>query len=478
MPLDASIYSQLSGAQPQPAAQPASPLATASGVIGLQNEMQRGDLLGLAKQQAQVGLDTSKFDLAAKQIGMVAQSIASYVNKPDLSTKDLYGEIMNLRAMGGLDDSHAMAAYAEIGNLPDSPDARKQYLLQKAQYMATAQSALDTMRGTPQFVNTGGSIAPMSVSPNFVKPLGAPIPNTLTPGEKVARVPSVGPDGQPLSVPIGAINDAQGNPLPAAGAQPPTTPTRNAPRAVVRSPLAAPAVPASPQPALPPGAMATGLAPGEADRMQKSTQSYQDLANDVGSPTGVPQRIYMLQQAANALKGTNTGLGTEARQKIQSYIAALPGGIGKWAGDPGELKDYDLANKFLTAYQLNQPGAVRSDAGLATSGAANPNVHMNPDAAREVVASNIGLERMKQAQIAAFKASGQNPSTFTDWSDGFQKNIDPRAFSLDMMPAADRRKLLSGLKGDALKKFRDSVRTAVATKTLDPTALTANPDGQ
>jgi hypothetical protein len=477
MPLDASIYSQLSGAQPQPAAQPANPLATASGVIGLQNEMQRGDLLGLAKQQAQVGLDTSKFDLAAKQIGMVAQSIASYVNKPDLSTKDLYGEIMNLRAMGGLDDSHAMAAYAEIGNLPDSPEARKQYLLQKAQYMATAQSALDTMRGTPQFLNQGGAILPVSVSPNFVKPLGAPIPNTMSPGEKIAGTPSVGPDGQPITRPNVSRFTATGDVPPAAGQQP-TAPAGNAPRAVVRSPLAAPAVPASPQPALPPGAMVTGLAPGEADRMQKSTQSYQDLANDVGSPTGVPQRIYMLQQAANALKGTNTGLGTEARQKIQSYIAALPGGIGKWAGDPGELKDYDLANKFLTAYQLNQPGAVRSDAGLATSGAANPNVHMNPDAAREVVASNIGLERMKQAQIAAFKASGQNPSTFTDWSDGFQKNIDPRAFSLDMMPAADRRKLLSGLKGDALKKFRDSVRTAVATKTLDPTALTANPDGQ
>ncbi len=240
------------------------------------------------------------------------------------------------------------------------------------------------------------------------------------------------------------------------------------------SPFAPPAPAPAPAGVGAGGVLTTSLSPGQQASITAGANNYGALSSDVSSPGGVQQRTVQLRTALNALRGTNTGLGTAGRQQLVGYLSSLPGGLGKYLPgvDPDSATDYDIATKYLNAYALNTPGAARSDAGLSTAQSANANTSgMMKQAAVDVTLQNIGMENGKRALLNAFDASGSDPGTFGKFAAQWSQNTDPRAFALPDMLPAERAKLVSGLQGPSKAAFLGTVRKGLQSGVLTPADL-------
>jgi hypothetical protein len=66
---------------------------------------------------------------------------------------------------------------------------------------------------------------------------------------------------------------------------------------------------------------------------------------------------------------------------------------------------------------------------------------------------------------------GGLPGEFSDWSVSWNKNVDPRAFTADMLEGDKLSKLMSSLKGTDKQRFLDSLRIAINTGVVDPSKL-------
>ena len=226
------------------------------------------------------------------------------------------------------------------------------------------------------------------------------------------------------------------------------------------------------------GAGGTGVqtapAPGQAEAMKASSDAYSVARNDVGSPTGSAARIFQLNKALTGLQGSTTGAGTEWQNDIQNFVITNAPTLGKVAGiDPATVANYDEAQKYLTAYASGQAGAMgpKTDQQLSTALTANASTHISNLAAQDVVKANIALERMRQAQVATFQKQGGQPGEFLDSSDEWNKNIDPRAFAVDLMAPDKLSKMYAGLKGNEKQKFLDSLRIAINSGVIDQSTL-------
>lgn len=302
-------------------------------------------------------------------------------------------------------------------------------------------NAEGAMFGNPTQISTGGAIKSERVNSVIgdVTPMtgaGANIPVTMTPGEKASRVPFVGADGSLHSAPVADLATPTGAPTPAGH---------------------------NLQTGLAPG-VAEGAAQAAAGAAAQLTAARQDAASS-------SQRLNALRTALHGLQSSNTGPGTNETNNIASFLQSqVPFGLAKILPgvDPTKIKNYDEANKYLTQYAAGTaaqygPG---TDAKLATAANGNASTHISNLAAQDVVKVNIGLERMKQAQLQAFDQSGQPPQNFGAFSSNWNRTTDPRAFMLDQMPAKDRAAMLSSMKPAELQAFRNSVRTAIGTGVL------------
>lgn len=183
-----------------------------------------------------------------------------------------------------------------------------------------------------------------------------------------------------------------------------------------------------------------GLAPGEAAAAETAAKgSANQYVADQAATNGYAGRIFQLQKALTALQSTNTGAGTNQRNAILSYLqtAGVPG------IDPNKIASYDEANKYLTQYALNQSSNFgnATDSKLATTLSGNASTSISNLAAQDVVKANIGLERMKQAQINAFDASGLPASQYQKFSTRWNSQVDPRVFIVDQL-APDKKAAL------------------------------------
>jgi hypothetical protein len=477
--------------------------------------MQQNKLLQGQVQLQQPQIDSAKLELMQKQVGAFRSSLGTL-----LAGSPTTADIVELGSTGMKQGWFTPEQFAaEVSSWPGdgvSADARKKWVQSHYVRQLGHEQQIDLMLGRPTPYNVGNQTLVKNVSPlSGVRDApGGAMTNYMPPAS--AAQPVDGPpdaNGAPTRMPAGAFAERTGMApagtysQPQAGSYLPATVQNNgsppppmsdgsrtaqmpqpqpAPQPVNRlpmqpaatggqpgMPMARPPMQPQPAPQASPNTMTTGLAPGVSKSMEDSASAYSTLKNDVGSPQGSASRIYALRSAMSALDGTQTGLGTEGRQRIASYLSALPGGVGKWLPgvDPQSISDYDLARKFLTAYSMNAPGANRSDAGLTTASNANASVTISPEAAKEVVRSNIGLERMRQAQVADFESSGRPPGQFSSASAEWNRKVDPKAFAVDMMSPADRQKYISGLSTDAQKRFLDSVRIGIKTGVIDRSAL-------
>jgi hypothetical protein len=417
-------------------------------------------MVGLSRQAT--AFDSDRLALAQRRIDATHGIVSSVLADP--SRDNIMRRAAEARAMGlGNEVDQALAEFDSAGY---HPDAIKRVALRHLSGLADVRQRLELGgMGSPQIVDDGDQKLPVTVKSGLgagIYPAGgAPIANRLGPDVRVRTQESIDPaSGGSRQTPLGELYDDRGNlrSLPVrrgnqVGAGAGVTP---APGGQGDPATAGGGGPAS---------FPTSLPPATAADIAASAKEFNESRDDL---TPGQDRAYGLRAAIGALRETNTGLGTEGRQRLANFINALPGDIGKkLVPDSNKLSDYDLAQKYLTAAQMNRAGAGRSDAALRTSGAASPNTSMTRPAAIEAATVMLGQELMKQAQVKDYIGSGRDPGGFANHrATEYAKANDPKAFALAAMSPDERAKYVAGLSGEAKTRFLNSVRLGLRTGVL------------
>lgn len=374
-------------------------------------------------EQGKIGIDQAKFNLIHNQIDFTRQTLGSLVADPDLTQAKVIEATGKLIAQGII--TPQMAA-TEIASMPKDPAELKKFVL---------GHLVNTMSAAEKFTNTFG--APQLISGKDQN-TGA---DTLTP----VAVPAI--PGMPVRVQGAA--PAPGTEAPGAGA---------------------PASPLNQQT----GAITTGLPAGQEKAFEDSAAAYQDATKDIAA---LPARILTLNKALKNLAIADTGKQSGWYNDMKSFLITVAGPeiAAKIGANPDKVAAYDEAKKYLVQYaqQSAQNFGGGTDSQLATALTANASTDISNMAAQDVVKTNIALERMKLARLNDFKATGQNQNQFTNFSGQWGQNIDPVAFSVDLMGRDKLKTYLSGLTPEAKQRFINSVNIGLKTGALDKSAVSA-----
>lgn len=404
-------------------------------------------LTGLEQQK--VGLDKSKLDLINQKYGIMKKEIFSLANDPNATPEMVVDKGQSLVKAGILKPDD-FAKF--VSNVPTDPKQVQTYLKQVGSTLLDTQAAINFQYGSPGLVQTGAAQVPIVSSPSFgVKQTGAPIQNQLGPGQlnTPIQVPNA-ETGTIDTVPTEKfIRDTGGN-VVAPGQVAPVAP--QAPRLPVQAPARA---------AAPQGRTAIS---GQSPDLEFSRKA---LAEDQAIATQKLGAIKPIVQVIPMLEGIKTGIGTEPYNKTRAALINL-GFIDASATDPTVI--YQEANKKLSQYIGQSPLSQRSDAGqtLATAGSPNVQGQLNP-ALLKLARDAVALDRVEAARPAAFEGK---PSEYNKHRSTFPQSIDERAFSIDLMPAAERGQLIEDMKKKKDtpegKKFWKSLSIADKQGLLNP----------
>lgn len=304
-------------------------------------------------------------------------------------------------------------------------------------------TAMEAAYGSTDLHDTGSGLQGVNTNrvTGQVKPVGEAIAKTLTPEAKLPRVNTVGPQGQPQTVPQGALADDLGNPKPVPGVTGPH------------------------------GELGSGLPPGVGEARRAVGEGSGKMLTDARADAAASgARVFQLQKADAALADAQTGHGAQRIQDLRSVLTTL--GIAP-ASEVDKVKSFDEANKYLTAYALNAASSLGqgTDSKLAAALTANASTKISNLAARDVVKAAIGLERMKQAQVAGFEASGEGAENYGTFAANWAKNTDPRAFIVDQLPKDKRAAMVKGMSAAEQKRFLSSLRSAISAGVVNAADL-------
>lgn len=206
----------------------------------------------------------------------------------------------------------------------------------------------------------------------------------------------------------------------------------------------------------------TSLAPGAAEAMTSEAQGAASILNaDRADTAGSGQRITVLRKVDELLgaPGGTTGPGTQVVNGWRNFLLAhAPALASMTNGGIDEAKIRAATQDELKKYMVQMAGAASAQYGqgtnekLAVAASGNPNPDMSTLANRDVTRMNIALERAKQARLAAFDAAGEPAQNYGRFTTRWNREVDPRAFMLDLLSPADRRKMMATIDTDAEKK--------------------------
>lgn len=399
--------------------QQTNPLQFIGQLAQTQNALNQNKMFPLQYQAAGANLGQLQRDIQAKQFGVLQSALAQTTDPsevPDTVTRLVQsGQItadFAAQALGGGVDGLDAASIAS---------RRRQAIMS-----AGNQAEVTALTGTPTPVETGGATKFESVNPftNAVSPMGgagATVPNTLSPSE--------------INTPAYTKID------PATGI----------PEMVTKGAAAAnPANPAAIQTGLPPGAAAGREAVGVASGNQYAA----DLAGQTENGINIAQ-MKEVDQLLQAPEG-QTGPGTQAFNKWRDAAIAFLGPNAKLI--PGldantlQAATQDELRKYMTrlAGVNGSPFGAGTDYRLAQAATGNANPDMSNLANRDVERMNLALSRAQQARLAAFQQTGLPPEQYSTWASNWSRQVDPRAFMLDLLSPAERQKMLAPItnKGD------------------------------
>lgn len=429
-------------------------------IEGLGQAAQFRNLL-IQNQRQQVGLSQDKINLAHQQYGQLSQFLGSLAQDPRMATDQgpalLHQATQQAVQQGWITPD---IANVELANMPTDPTQIPQYLQSLNTRVQDAAGQFAKIYGEPTTISNGSQTLPVTASPiTGIRPIAAPITQTLSPESRATLVPGTNAQGQPTLTP--AANVLQGAGLNPMTAQPQTAPSGPANRLV-------PFDQSNPAPvqAAQGGSVVMGPPAGQVEAQTQAAKVSSDkYSADAAAQTNYQQSILPIEQAYKSVKALGTegvGPGSEELNQMKSFLVTM-GVI-----PPSEnLKDFDEANKYLTQ-MARSTGFTGSDAQLAAAQQASPSMKTSNGAALAVLQKAAALARMQNAQVRSFEATGQGPEKYSKWATNWNTSQNPVAYAFDMMTPEDRLAYVKTLKNADLAKFKASLKTATDLGLVTP----------
>lgn len=422
------------------AAMPVSPLDVAAKIGGL--------------QQQKLGIDQAKLDQANQGLTYMTRAMGSL--GPDASKEDYLKVGQNAVDMGLVPENMLHIYEQRVAAAPDGKAFYNEFMTAAASH----QQQIDYHLGRPGENNNGQTVTPTvtSVKPGFgQRPIGLPVQQQPPPTSV-----GYGQDNQPR-----ALGAQPPQTVPGTVAQPTPLPVER-PTPSIPGPITSPAikgpsanfggnvVAANVEPTTFP--QPRGAAAGTTPMFEEGKKALmEDQANAAQKMTAVKPAIL----AMKLLPGLRSGPGTEPFQKAVAFLKANNVISTDQEKDPTVI--YQEANKYLSQYLKGRGG--RSDADLEAAAKSSPNVgtQLNP-ALQNLTRSAVAQDRIEAARPTAFE--GSDYSKYGNHRATFPQSIDERAFSLDLMPPAESKKLVDQMH-DKYKKNPKSVEALKFFHSLD-----------
>jgi hypothetical protein len=376
-----------------------------------------------AQRQQQIAEHTARVDLALKQNGFMTQSLGALADQPNVQGKDVASLAGDLVSQGILDPK--MAA-TELSQMPTDPAQLPEYLrtLQMRSMQAGQQiqqwhqQGLVNLGATTQSVNTAPLAAPTTLA------------NTLPPGEATAPTQTgIAPDGAPQ---VGTrqqfVDKTAGGPV-TTGLGPAATAAAGAGGA---------------------GTAQQALAFEQASRGAKDMSAA--LANMSGDLSKLP----------------TTGPGSEKRN---SAMAAINGFMGS-GFDAEKIAAQEGFGKMaaqVVARQRQQMGLSGTDQQLAMIEHASPGSQLSKLGNEQQIAVIKGNNAALQAEGDAwqrYQQNGKGKETFNQFTNTWNKHVDPLAFQWQYMSAPQKQALVGAMSKTDKDKFAQSLTFARANKLI------------
>lgn len=231
------------------------------------------------------------------------------------------------------------------------------------------------------------------------------------------------------------------------------------------------------QPQVPGSAQAPGMYITDLTPPQKASQQEYNLARSAAG--GFYDRVYPLQQAIPLLQKLGeggTGPGSQRLQEMFSaYLTLAPDQFKKiWKPDPQRVGEFDEIRKYLNQYaqnKANQSGlGPHTNAGLETTQSANPSVDISNLASTKLAINELALQRMNHAGYLTALQQGVPAEQWSDYLPKYKSTVDPRAYTLDVLPQKDRDQLFDEVTKtdpEKAKQFMQAVEFGFNNRILD-----------
>lgn len=431
---------------------------TLSAIQGIKNAAETNKLLQGQQTQQNIAIDQARIELAHKQYQGLSALVGSLAQDPRVGT-DQGAALVQEYAANAVKQGFVTqdAANSALATLPQDPSKIPQWLQTMNVTVQDSANRFAQIYGTPGTISNGSQTLPVASSPlTGVRPIGAPIDQTLSPESRGELVQTTDAQGRTVVVP-------KSNILTQAGMNPMTVQPNGGNR------LTAPTAPVDRQPsapANPPGGVVTSPSAGEIQAQTVLGQAGgQQYAQDAARETSFQQDILPLQKALGGLQRlgtTGSGPGTETLNEAKSFLVSM----GVVSPDQN-LKDFDEVQKYLVQYARGAGDTGTNDK-LAAAFAGNPSLRISNAAGVDVIKTAISLRRLQNAQTRAFEQTGQSPAGYSRWATEFNSTQDPVAYGFDLMDGAQRKKYFAGLDQAAKQKFLTSLKTATSLGIVSP----------
>lgn len=406
---------------------------------------------------AQLGEESTGYDVASKKVNMVANRLTALINNPYVISAEKDPNSVYPDGLSNLLQSYGMAQAKEMGipidqaaqliqpyleQARNKPGELRTFLKDKLLATLDAGSRVSAMAPTGIAVNTGAGGGTVNTNIFAGMPQGAVIPGTAFVQQLPPTTQKIAVEGDGTGLPVGTpyLLGPQGSAgTQGFGAGAPAPGNRPAP--------AGPGA-AAPQAARP---FVTGQAPGEASTLTANAATASADWATTSTDAGVAQqRIATLQKIRQLAPDAFTGVGG-ARKEL---IAGLANAIGISAFEAEKTATDELRKN---AALLSLAGG-NTDAARALAEMANPNTKMNAQAIKEVVNQLIGIESMKAAKARYLGQYRNTPDNYIQGLAMFNDIADSRLFQ--EMTREDVAKMKASLSETELAELSRKIRVA------------------
>lgn len=451
------------------------------------------------REHQQLQIDQSRQALAVAHVKAVDQAAGALLNTPDLNMSHYTDAIVKGVTDGRWSPQVATqlitSAAQAVGGKKGTEETSALKGLVNEQRMRNLSSIeqVGVTNPTPQVVDVGGS--KKIIQTPQVGPDGAPgtptilgeMPNTMTVGEKLQRVPMVGPNNQQMSVPQASLATPTGDPMPAQGGGQPSplgTGRMPAPQAADTGSDAPPAAAgggaapaAAAAPGTPAGALPTGLAPGTeaAADVTARSNAEQGVALNRRADT-VPEMKGLLGNMESLVKAGDfrPGPGAEQWREIKAGANRV---LGAPLFDSKSIASQEEFGKLavqVAQAQFKALGGTGTDSKLDSASHTSPNSMLSGYGNERIIHLLKGNEdaiAVKNREWQAWQDAGHGPETYAKFTGQFNKQYDPRVFQSQYMEPEQRQEMLKGMNKNEQTAFRKAYNTAVQKQWIpDPRA--------